>query len=414
MINKILEKLYNFVETDESVKKDFEEYKNTMGIKNTPKSSMKEFYIPYIFERKLPNEDKTIPELFFKKAKLTDEEKKTAKSFFNIQSSIYEVKKVFKDGFELYNVVNEKKYEVIAIHKMTEYRGIGVGQYVVARIIEFLGKYYLIEISGRLAANKKIDAIRYAMAKIIEKPSLVYKDNKEKQKQIEAGIASMYEKFVECFNSDEVVTTNKCADDVIEMFNEFVETGKEIDFGDKLQEPESFGFFDIKELHKTGDFMQNPMKGFSSHKQIYDVGIIFDKSAGLFVIPFYKTFCKILESKNPEKIKNYEQCVQYFLKSESVPKTILERLANKFSKFVDLVNEVTRETLSLDKMLKKYKKDFAYSTTSILYNSDVFSNTLDVWDEQENENLSKDYSKVGRNDKCPCGSGKKYKQCCMK
>ena len=24
-----------------------------------------------------------------------------------------------------------------------------------------------------------------------------------------------------------------------------------------------------------------------------------------------------------------------------------------------------------------------------------------------------DYSTVGRNDKCPCGSGKKYKNCCM-
>ena len=24
-----------------------------------------------------------------------------------------------------------------------------------------------------------------------------------------------------------------------------------------------------------------------------------------------------------------------------------------------------------------------------------------------------DYSKVGRNDPCPCGSGKKYKKCCM-
>ncbi|MBQ7587713.1 MAG: SEC-C domain-containing protein, partial [Lachnospiraceae bacterium] len=22
--------------------------------------------------------------------------------------------------------------------------------------------------------------------------------------------------------------------------------------------------------------------------------------------------------------------------------------------------------------------------------------------------------KIGRNDPCPCGSGKKYKQCCMK
>ena len=25
-----------------------------------------------------------------------------------------------------------------------------------------------------------------------------------------------------------------------------------------------------------------------------------------------------------------------------------------------------------------------------------------------------DFSNVGRNDKCPCGSGKKYKNCCGK
>ena len=25
----------------------------------------------------------------------------------------------------------------------------------------------------------------------------------------------------------------------------------------------------------------------------------------------------------------------------------------------------------------------------------------------------REYPKIGRNDKCPCGSGKKYKNCCM-
>ena len=35
---------------------------------------------------------------------------------------------------------------------------------------------------------------------------------------------------------------------------------------------------------------------------------------------------------------------------------------------------------------------------------------------QKEENKPKegiDYSGIGRNDKCPCGSGKKYKNCCM-
>lgn len=30
------------------------------------------------------------------------------------------------------------------------------------------------------------------------------------------------------------------------------------------------------------------------------------------------------------------------------------------------------------------------------------------------EPIRKDGSDIGRNDPCPCGSGKKYKQCCLK
>ena len=30
------------------------------------------------------------------------------------------------------------------------------------------------------------------------------------------------------------------------------------------------------------------------------------------------------------------------------------------------------------------------------------------------EPIRKDKTDIGRNDPCPCGSGKKYKQCCMR
>ncbi|RCV63967.1 hypothetical protein C5S53_11155 [Methanophagales archaeon] len=30
------------------------------------------------------------------------------------------------------------------------------------------------------------------------------------------------------------------------------------------------------------------------------------------------------------------------------------------------------------------------------------------------ENFSKKKKKIGRNDPCPCGSGKKYKKCCLR
>ena len=35
------------------------------------------------------------------------------------------------------------------------------------------------------------------------------------------------------------------------------------------------------------------------------------------------------------------------------------------------------------------------------------------WKEEENETIVKE-DKIGRNDSCPCGSGKKYKKCCGK
>ena len=33
--------------------------------------------------------------------------------------------------------------------------------------------------------------------------------------------------------------------------------------------------------------------------------------------------------------------------------------------------------------------------------------------EHKQETVRRDHPKVGRNDPCPCGSGKKYKNCCM-
>ena len=32
---------------------------------------------------------------------------------------------------------------------------------------------------------------------------------------------------------------------------------------------------------------------------------------------------------------------------------------------------------------------------------------------QEDQQIIRDKPKVGRNDPCPCGSGKKYKKCCL-
>jgi len=68
--------------------------------------------------------------------------------------------------------------------------------------------------------------MRYAIAKIIQAPELVYKDNKEKEKKIEKQVKKLYKNFLECFETDEIITTNKLADDIIGIFNDFTESNK--------------------------------------------------------------------------------------------------------------------------------------------------------------------------------------------
>lgn len=45
---------------------------------------------------------------------------------------------------------------------------------------------------------------------------------------------------------------------------------------------------------------------------------------------------------------------------------------------------------------------------NIMYNS----NRNDIWEDQNGNNSSAISKKIGRNEPCPCGSGKKYKKCC--
>ena len=83
---------------------------------------------------------------------------------------------------------------------------------------------------------------------------------------------------------------------------------------------------------------------------------------------------------------------------------------------------------TLETLIQKYKSEFLkrtiYSSTSVLYHSTVFSTSLEMLEVDEVEETSIyeevfeepviNTVKVGRNDPCPCGSGKKYKNCCLK
>jgi uncharacterized protein YecA (UPF0149 family) len=83
---------------------------------------------------------------------------------------------------------------------------------------------------------------------------------------------------------------------------------------------------------------------------------------------------------------------------------------------MEIVNAVLGKNYTLEELLKKYKRRYVnnkiMSSTTVLYRSNAFSNTLGIIEEEENKPEIDLSHKIGRNDPCPCGSGKKYKKCC--
>lgn len=417
-ISDVMGDLMNFVQTDKNIKSDFDEYLSTIGARDLAPSQLQSVCLPYIFERNI--DSKSILELFADKVKKsTKYPRAMIKGLMSSVSSIFEIKKVLKNGFELYNLVNEKTYTVISLVKMTHFRGLGAGQYVIARVFEFENEYYLLEISNVLAANQKDDAMRYAIAKIIQSPELVYKDNTEKQKEIEKQVKKLHKKFVECFNTEEIVTTNKLADDVIGLFNDFAENNKKPEKEEietKIKNIDEHKFFTVKEFQNTYEnFLENSLGGFSAHAETYDVGIIFDEELGLSAIPFYETFCKLFEEKDFKTVENYDQCLEHFLLTDGISANLLKRVAEKYPNFMKVINKIYSTTMTFDELLEKYKpqylKDKIFSSTTVLYESKTFSKTLGYIEDEESKPKI-DATNVGRNDPCPCGSGKKYKKCC--
>ena len=396
-INGVIKEVFEFTQKNEIVKEDFGEYLSTIGANNITENQMEKIFLPYIFERHINN--KSILEMFYETASNKD----IAKSLIESQSSIYEIKRILKNGFELRNLINEKTYTVLSLTKMTNFRGVYSGQFIVARIFKTGDEYYVIEISSVLSHSQKDEAMRYAVMKLVQDPKNLYLDNEEKEAEIKSIVAEMYEKFIKTFNTDIILTTNKYADEIIGAFND----DEEIDLSDKGSNIETPRFFHVKELDNNySNFLENSLGGFSSHTETYDVAVIFDKEKGLYAIPFFETFTKIFEGVD---VENKKDCINYFLTNDTIPDSILERVSSKHKNFMEVINSTIEKEYTFE-----YLEHTLYSSATVLYCSNAFSQVFDIISAPKPEPAIPANVKVGRNEPCPCGSGKKFKNCCGK
>lgn len=411
LISSVMTMISEFVQTDDDVQKDFNSYIDMFG-GNVPVGKI---LLPYIFERRI--EGKSIFEIFSEKKKLKVAQKEVVEGLSSHISSYFEIKKLLKIGFELYNVVNEKVYTTYSMVKMGNYRGIGVGQYVAARIFAYKGEYYMLELAEVISQKDEEKIFRLAVAKQLEDVKSIYQDNPKKLELIEDYVSYLYKCFNLLFENDFIITSNQKADTLLNLFNEFSEERKTVDSKDRdslIDKELPIGFFDISS--KKEDLMEVVSEGFANSEKPYDVGIVADEKLGIFVIPFLNTFLSIFAKDNYKEIEGYKECVKQFLTDDKIPPVVL-KMASKsgLKKFLEIINEVSGETFKSFKAVEKHYKgsylaDSKFSSTSVLYLSEAFSKLMRYVSKPKPKVVAG--VQVGRNEPCPCGSGKKYKKCC--
>lgn len=138
----------------------------------------------------------------------------------------------------------------------------------------------------------------------------------------------------------------------------------------------------------------------------------------IFMPQEQKIYEEILESKNPVIEGTVSDLAEkYSMKPEQIV-GFLDGINEALTTSVD-VNELEADSVInatidfkvLYQKMVEYKADHLFSLPQW---NDIFTTEerMKLYKEQKTSRTIVKEAKVGRNDPCPCGSGKKYKKCC--
>lgn len=78
-----------------------------------------------------------------------------------------------------------------------------------------------------------------------------------------------------------------------------------------------------------------------------------------------------------------------------------------------LVNQLTANNAIMNTATTMGESPLVETSNYANYDSVITNSLENIQIPRKTKPLVRNYAKIGRNDLCPCGSGKKYKNCCM-
>ncbi len=357
----------------------------------------------------------------------------------------------YEDDLRIYNFVNEKEYT--ARFTSPEPLDLCKDKYFTSMLVKFRDNYYIFDPIQK--TKDRTSALLFAKEILITDSLQLYRDNPEKEQQVKALLEEIYSEFnaifgVEgfLFNPDDIFMINDLFINIIKDKSAENLEARQIlmdIFSGKFKEEESVAENNEETSEKKEENKLDPACLF----------VLRDK--GIYLARYYNILENIYERNDADSLTDMEKDIlcSYFFENEQFDYPI-EVIFNMYDETEDKENflQTTRNIIykisedyefenfpeinsaSLSEILDNFKEDYDSKLTEFSIDTlQIVSKTIDELFKLKDEELQElaelaksieekgenhpeipDYkyvTKPGRNDLCYCGSGKKFKKCCL-
>lgn len=333
-----------------------------------------------------------------KAKKLTQEEKEILMEWEKEAfESVFEIIDIKENSVKLFDVAAEVEYDVYSNMEESLIKIFPQslkGGFMYTNIVPIKNFWFLSGIQHFFSPEMEQNIFENFVQKL--PPKDLYRNNPKKLERALNLQKEIYDFFIKHYGSDEVIVSGKMlSQKQWEFYNDW-----NAHLGGKNPMPQEKNL--PKEIEKTDS-----------------VGIIMHPVKGEYLLIDYARFVEVFAEPDKRR-KGWQKIVLGYLEDESMPRFVFERIKERYPDGFRKVIKDCIERYSFSNTINTLsamgpKKDF-----DPLEDFDVLMEKYKPVQDDEypsvyplNERFKRYYyrNKVGRNDSCPCGSGKKYKKC---
>ena len=374
-----------------------EKYGNPLVIKS--ENEFHEFTDNFVYSYRFPDNLTVIDRFVSETSDLNGKERAIVLRWRDPVVGLFQVKRALPDGFVAENLINEVDYTIKPTTIPQRFEQLArPGAFFRAKIIPVDNKEYIFSGIQEFIDISEKEILKVAASLQLEHPEFAFRDNEEKIRQGFEMQKKERTLFIEYFGSDEVLTEGKKLDELMAGFMDYKLT--------KHDKPIPEGYRPPK-MKLPKDLVRSK-----------DVGIVFDEIGGQYFLVNYGLILNIFQDPAVSKIKRYEEDILTYLEDDTISPIVLRRVFFRFPQNAEFIirGVLNRPEFDLkrdfDSLMDEFKPSFKGRRIfpQMMPVSERMTRILKPEIYQGEEHASK----IGRNDPCPCGSGKKYKRCCGK